>query len=52
MQCTELTAARKKSLKDPELKVQLQQLQPRVHNLYWKERRLNVSVIDASRWTS
>jgi hypothetical protein len=27
----------------------LQQLQPRVHNLYWKERRLNVSVMPARK---
>ena len=27
--------------------VVLQQLQPRVHNLYWKDRRLNVSVMPA-----
>ena len=25
----------------------LQQLQPRVHNLFWKDRRLNVSVMPA-----
>ena len=30
--------------------LKLQQLQPRVHNLYWKDRRLNVSVISGSRW--
>lgn len=30
--------------------LKLQQLQPRVHNLYWKERRLNVSVISGPRW--
>jgi hypothetical protein len=28
----------------------LQQLQPRIHSLFWKERRLNVSVISGSRW--
>ena len=30
--------------------LKLQQLQPRVHNLYWKERTLNVEVLSASRW--
>jgi len=29
----------------------LQQLQPRVHNLYWKNRRLNVEVMSTSRWS-
>jgi hypothetical protein len=28
----------------------LQQLQPRVHNLFWKDRRLNVEVLSESRW--
>jgi hypothetical protein len=31
--------------------LQLQQLQPRVHNLYWKERRLNVTVVSSAHWT-
>ena len=31
--------------------MKLQQLQPRVHNLYWKSRRLNVEVMSTSRWT-
>jgi hypothetical protein len=30
--------------------MQLEQLQSRVHNLFWKDRRLNVSVVSASRW--
>ena len=30
--------------------IKLQQLQPRVQNLFWKNRRLNVSVITGSRW--
>ena len=30
--------------------MKLQQLQPRVHNLYWKNRKLNVEVVSASRW--
>jgi hypothetical protein len=29
--------------------MQLQQLQARVHNLFWKERRLNVSVMPARK---
>jgi hypothetical protein len=28
----------------------LQQLQPRVHNLFWKDRRINVEVVSASIW--
>ena len=28
----------------------LRQLQPRVHNLFWKDRRLNVEVLSDSRW--
>jgi hypothetical protein len=28
----------------------LQQLQPRVHNLYWKSRRLNIEVMSGARW--
>ena len=28
----------------------LQQLQPRVHNLFWKDRRLNVEVMSGARW--
>jgi hypothetical protein len=31
--------------------LQLQQLQTRVHNLFWKDRRLNVTVVSASRWS-
>ena len=27
-----------------------QQLQPRVHNLFWKDRRLNVEVLSGSGW--
>lgn len=34
---------------DPAL---LQQLQTRVHNLFWKDRRLNVSVLSEHRWDS
>ena len=30
--------------------LQLQKLQPRVHDLFWKDRRLNVSVMTGSRW--
>jgi hypothetical protein len=30
--------------------MKLQQLQVRVQSLYWKNRRLNVSVITGSRW--
>ena len=30
--------------------LKLQELQPRVHNLYWKSRRLNVEVMTTSRW--
>jgi RNA recognition motif-containing protein len=30
---------------------QLGQLQERVHNLYWKDRRLNVSVPSPERWS-
>ena len=29
---------------------QLEQLQPRVNNLFWKDRRLNVSVSSAAHW--
>ncbi|MGZ5172379.1 MAG: RNA recognition motif domain-containing protein [Burkholderiales bacterium] len=32
--------------------MKLQQLQPRVHNLFWKNRRLNVEVISGSRWNT
>jgi hypothetical protein len=32
--------------------VALQQLQPRVHNLFWKDRRLNVEVLAGSGWKS
>ena len=28
----------------------LRQLQPRVHNLFWKNRRLNVEVLSGSGW--
>jgi hypothetical protein len=28
----------------------LQRLQPRVNNLFWKDRRLNVAVTQASMW--
>ena len=28
----------------------LQKLQSRVHNLFWKDRRLNVSVMTDTRW--
>ena len=28
----------------------LQALQTRVHNLYWKDRRLNVTVVSHARW--
>ena len=31
--------------------VVLEQLQPRVHNLFWKDRRLHVSVMSESRWS-
>ena len=30
--------------------VALQRLQPRVHNLYWKDRRLNVEVPIGTAW--
>lgn len=29
----------------------LEQLQARMQNLYWKDRRLNVSVMSESRWS-
>jgi hypothetical protein len=32
--------------------LQLQKLQSRVHNLFWKDRRLNVSVMAGTRWNS
>ena len=32
--------------------LQLQKLQPRVHNLFWKDRRLNVSVMSTTRWNN
>ena len=28
----------------------LEKLQPRLHNLFWKNRRLNVSVVSGARW--
>ena len=32
--------------------LQLQKLQSRVHNLFWKDRRLNVSVMTGTRWNN
>ena len=29
---------------------QLEQLQTRIQNLFWKDRRLNVTVVSAARW--
>ena len=32
--------------------LRLQQLQSRINNLFWKDRRLNVSVMTGSRWNN